>query len=198
MELDVFREVMRLVEPIRRKVKLAVSTAVVELVRDSLGLQRVQISVLANEVAEPEHMQPGGLTHVPLAGAEGLLLAVGGERGNAVAICISDRRHRPKNLASGETALYNEGESQTVIKISADGDIDIALAAGAALKVNGSSQSAMRADAFLEAFATWIEALDVYVKIPTPSGSDTTTYETTSSAFSALFDTFKSSVIKGS
>lgn len=127
MDRETYREVMRLIRPLYRKIALAANRAVVELVDDSKGMQRAQSSVVDGEVHEPEHMQPGGLTHVPLPGAEGVFVTVSGARDDGVVICVSDRRYRPKNLAPGETALYNDASAalQCTITMKADGSIAV-------------------------------------------------------------------------
>ncbi len=125
MEREDFREIQRLLGPLIRQLSLVASKAVVKLVKDSVGLQGVQATGLSDEVFDDatEHMQPGGLTHVPLAGSEGIYLTIGGVRDDGVLLCISHRAHRPKDLQAGETALYNEGDHQSTIRMLQDGSI---------------------------------------------------------------------------
>jgi phage baseplate assembly protein V len=91
------------------RVRGMVSRAVVSLVNDAMKLQGVQVTLLAGQTADDaEHFQHYGLTSVPLAGAEGIALAVGGSTGHTVVINIDDRRYRLTGLANGEVALYDD------------------------------------------------------------------------------------------
>jgi phage baseplate assembly protein V len=197
MDQATFQDLQRLIAPIERRVRLLVSRVVIGRTKDSSGTQGVQSSALLDEIPESEHMQPGGLTHRPLAGAEGLLISVGATRDGCVTICVGDRRYRPKNLAEGETALYNEGAQQTVLKIAANGDIEVALATGAALKVGTGTQPVLKGAAFLAALNTFLTALHTYIKIPTPSPTETGTYETAASALTTALGSVQSTVIMG-
>ena len=86
-----------------------VSRAVVAIVNDAFKLQGVQVTLQADQVADDvEHFQHYGFTSVPLAGAEGIALAVGGNTGHTVVINIDDRRYRLRSLAAGEVALYDD------------------------------------------------------------------------------------------
>ncbi len=99
----------KLLAPIRRRLSSLVSRAVVSLVNDSLKLQGVQIQVLAGETLDNvERFQEYGFTSVPLAGAEAVLLCVGGFRDHPLIVAIDDRRYRKKGLVAGEVALYTD------------------------------------------------------------------------------------------
>lgn len=137
MDRETLRAITRLLEPIKRKVQLIATKVVLELVKDSTGIQSAQISGLADEVDDDvEHMQPGGLTHVAPAGAEGVLLAIAGEQDDGVVICLSKRGRRPKGLAVGDTCLYSDSDTQAKIHVKADGNIEIT-APGGTVTVNG-------------------------------------------------------------
>lgn len=92
-----------------RTIRLLASRAVVALTDDAGGLQRAQVQLLADEVLDRvERFQQYGVTSVPLKGAEGIVLALGGARDHAVLIAVDDRRYRPRDLAPGESALYDD------------------------------------------------------------------------------------------
>lgn len=104
-------ELLRLVHiataPMRTAINNMAVRVVVQSVNDSPKLQQLIVTALAGEeLDDVEHMQPGGLSHVPLKGAEGLLVCVGGSRDVPMAIGVSNREHRPTGMASGETAMY--------------------------------------------------------------------------------------------
>ncbi len=101
--------IQKLLAPIRRRITGLVSRAVVSLVNDSLKLQGVQLQVLADETLDGvERFQEYGFTSVPLAGAEAILLCVGGNRDHPLIVAIDDRRYRKKDLQPGEVAIYTD------------------------------------------------------------------------------------------
>jgi phage gp45-like len=144
MDRALFSEISAMLRPLQRKLRNQVNRAVVALVSDSTGTQKTQANVLSGEVMEQEHMQPGGLTHVPLPGAEGLFVTVSGVRDDGVMICVSDRRYRPRGLQPGETALYNDAPAitQSKILLKLDGSIEVLPAPGQFLKLGSSAVQA--------------------------------------------------------
>ena len=67
----------------------------------------VQMQGLAGETVNGELMQHYGFTSAPLAGAEYIVLPIGGNSKHAVVIASEDGRYRVK-LADGEVALYTD------------------------------------------------------------------------------------------
>ncbi|VXC71743.1 Phage baseplate assembly protein V [Pseudomonas sp. 8Z] len=67
----------------------------------------VQMQGLAGENVSGELMQHYGFTSAPLAGAEYIVLPVGGTSRHSVVIASEDGRYRVK-LADGEVALYTD------------------------------------------------------------------------------------------
>jgi phage baseplate assembly protein V len=101
--------VKRLIAPLSKKLRLMVSRGVVELVNDSLKCQGLQLSLLADEVQDDvERFQDYGITSTPFKEAEVLFLSVGGNRSHGVAVCVMDRRYRPKDLNEGDVCLYTD------------------------------------------------------------------------------------------
>lgn len=99
----------RILGPIRRGLAHMVARAVVTLVNDAAKMQTLQLGLLADEALDgAEHWQPYGFTYKPHAGAEALVLAVGGHRAHSVVIACADRRYRLTALESGEVALYTD------------------------------------------------------------------------------------------
>lgn len=97
----------RFLAPMSTRIRMMVARAVCRAVNDAGGLQAVQVSLLADEVKDGvERVQNYGLTSVPLPGAEGVAVFVGGNRDHGVVIAMDDRRYRLKGLEGGEVALY--------------------------------------------------------------------------------------------
>lgn len=98
-----------LLAPVRRRVRLMVSRAILSAVNDAGGIQVVQVKLLANEVRDAvERFQNYGHTSFPLPGAEGIMVCVSGNRDHGIVISMDDRRYRPKNMQPGESAQYDD------------------------------------------------------------------------------------------
>lgn len=86
-----------------------IGRAVISAVDDSKNIQLMKIDLLADETKEGvERFQNYGFTSYPKAGAEGLVLFVGGDRDHGIVVNVDDRRFRLKNLAEGEVALFTD------------------------------------------------------------------------------------------
>ena len=103
----------KLTEGMRAKVQLMVGRAILSVVSDSAAIQTVQARMLADEVLdEVERIQQYGFTSVPLPGAEGVVVFVGGNRDHGLVIATDDRRYRIKGLPGGEVAIYDDLEQK--------------------------------------------------------------------------------------
>lgn len=99
----------RLMLPMRRRLALMVSRAVVSLVNDAAKMQTLQLSILDGETLDgAEHFQQYGFTAVPHTGAEALVLSVGGHRAHSVVVSCGDRRYRLTGMKGGEVAIYTD------------------------------------------------------------------------------------------
>lgn len=105
--------IQKLTESLRGKVQLMVGRAILSAINDGGAIQTVQAQLLADEVQDDaERIQQYGFSSVPLAGAEGVLVFVGGNRDHGLVIATDDRRYRKKGLQAGEVCLYtDEGDS---------------------------------------------------------------------------------------
>lgn len=116
--------ITRLLAPLKTRIANMVARAVVQLANDAGGLQVVQLSVLEDETRDGcERFQQYGLTSVPFAGAEAVVLFVGGRRDHPLVVAVDDRRYRKKDLQPGEVALYSAAGQWVLLK--ADGTIDL-------------------------------------------------------------------------
>ncbi|MFS8930942.1 phage baseplate assembly protein V [Cupriavidus taiwanensis] len=101
--------IQMILEPVKARVGLMVGRCVLRAVTDATKLQRVQVQVLADEVHDDvERVQSYGLTSVPHAGAEGVVVFAGGNRDHGLVIAVDDRRYRLVGLEAGEVALYDD------------------------------------------------------------------------------------------
>lgn len=107
----------RLLRPLRRGLAQMVTRAVVTLVNDAAKMQTLQLSLLADETLDgAEHWQQYGFTAVPHAGAEALVVSVGGHRAHSVVIACGDRRYRLTGMQGGEVAIYTDEEDKIHLK----------------------------------------------------------------------------------
>jgi phage baseplate assembly protein V len=114
------KAVKRLMEPLQRRVMLMVTKAVASLIDDAGGLQRLQVTLLANETrGNVPRFQEYGFSAHPLPGATAIVVSISGLRDQPIIIALDDPRHRPRDLKQGEVILYDDlGQS---IHLTRDG-----------------------------------------------------------------------------
>lgn len=135
---DVLRLLNRVTAPLRHRLNMVVARMVLDAVSDAAQRQGMRVTVLADEVLDDiEHFQPGGLTHVPLKGAEGVLVCVGGQRGHAIALGVANRDARPTGLQPGETGLYAAQPGTGGLKVLLDAAGNITLTPTATVTITG-------------------------------------------------------------
>ena len=162
---DIVRIVHKVTSRQRARLNTMISRIVIDAVTESVGIQQLSIEALKDEKHDTiEHMQPGGLSHVALPGAEGVLLCVGGSREVAFALGVANRDQRPKDLSPGETALYVAlpaplGGKKVYCKL--DG---VTL-----LGLDSAAQSALRGDELLTKLETLTDALAVLIVALVPT-----------------------------
>ena len=103
------RQLRRLLDPLRNRLRLLVTKAIVTMVRDDEGRQILQLKGLDGQPLDKvERFQEYGSSSVPLPGAEAIVLSVLGAESHGVAIAVDDRRYRPRNLQPGEKVVYTD------------------------------------------------------------------------------------------
>lgn len=118
------QDVIRLIRPLSNRVTNLARRAVLQLVDDSQKLQVLQVKALAGETRDGvEHVQPYGFSSVPPAGADVVLLSVGGRSEHALAIAAGHKAYRIRNRESGEVTVYDKNGSTITLK--ANGDIEV-------------------------------------------------------------------------
>lgn len=102
-------DMRQVIRNLQNRVMLTVARCVVTLVDDSLKMQGLQVALLKREVRDNvERVQNYGYTSKPHAGAEGVVVFVGGNRDHGLCIAVDDRRYRLTGLADGEVAIYTD------------------------------------------------------------------------------------------
>lgn len=113
----------RLGQAIRQRTETALGAVrqafrgTLNLVKSADNIQKVQVSGLADETLQDvELMQQFGLTSVPPAGTQVVVLPMGGKTTHSIVIATENGSFRVKNLKSGETAVYDESGSTIILK----------------------------------------------------------------------------------
>lgn len=110
-------DVRRILKDLDKRVSNFAARCVIKLVDDAAKLQRLQVTVLADEVRDGvERVQQYGFTSAPKVGAEAVVLFVGGRRDHGLVIAVDDRRYRLTGLKEGEVAIYTDEGDHVVIK----------------------------------------------------------------------------------
>lgn len=101
-------QLSRYLRPLKSRIQLSIARAVVKIVDDAKMMQALQVGVQADVVRSGvERFQQYGFTSYPLAGAEGIAVAIGGNTAHTALVAVDDRRYRPAGLlAEGDVALY--------------------------------------------------------------------------------------------
>lgn len=116
--------VARMLRPVRTRIYLLISRAVIESSKDDKGLQLLKLNLLAGESRDGvEKIQNFGFTSRPPVGSEALAFSVGGNREHLVVLGADDRKSRFKNLEVGECAVYTSDGS--VVHLKLDGVVEV-------------------------------------------------------------------------
>ncbi len=96
----------KLLEPIRNKIILMITKAVIKSVNDSADIQLVKVDLGNGEIiTSVERLQNFGFTSNPEDGTPALVLCLNGEREHPI-IIATDSEDRP-NVTPGNSAVYN-------------------------------------------------------------------------------------------
>src|SRR4030042_908352 len=122
--MHLLNDLMRIVAPIKTRIKMMISRAIVNLVDDSKAIQLVQISLLKDETKSGvERIQQFGFSSNPKKGAEAVVVFVNGNRDHALVIAVDYSRYRIKNLPEGASVQYDWDGNY--IKLSKEDGIEI-------------------------------------------------------------------------
>lgn len=90
---------------------------VITLVKAAGAVQFVQLDGVAGEqLQQNELFQQFGYTSSPPAGTMAVVLPIGGKTAHGIIIATEHGTYRLKNLASGETAIYNKWGDYVALK----------------------------------------------------------------------------------
>lgn len=131
--------VRALVAPMLARVKTLAQRGVLRSSDDTKKAQELVVAVLAGEtLSRVERFAHFGLISRAPAGAEVIVLCLGGNRDHPVVVSEEDRRTRPTgDLAEGEAGLYSVGGGAVRARITLRADGSIELEAPGAVVVTG-------------------------------------------------------------
>ncbi len=104
-------DILRVVDPIKRRIFNLVSRSVVESVDNTGTTQTMKVTALKDEILDKiERIQEFGLESYPSADgdAEAIIISLNGIRDVTFAIKTHNRKKRPTGLTEGGTCLYGE------------------------------------------------------------------------------------------
>lgn len=103
------KDLRKLLDPLKQRILLSISRAVIETINDGTGIQEIQASLLDDELQDDmERFQNYGFTANPPKGSEGIAVFPGGDRSHGILIAVDNRQYRLKGLEGGEVALYTD------------------------------------------------------------------------------------------
>lgn len=185
-QLAALREKMR---PLETRVRALVTRGALKTWNDAEGLGRGQYTVLVDEVEDGvESLSLHGLVSRPLAGAEALLLAPGGDPAGRVALVFDRRKRLAGELAENEVALHI-GNAGQLVRLKANGDVVITPGAGGNvyLGADGAVKKVALADDVDANFATIKNLYNAHTHAGVTVGPGST--GTTPAVIGALADT---------
>jgi len=102
----------RLIAPLQKKIFLLLGRAILRLVENAEGTQKIQVTALSNEtISDIERFQEYGFETFPHDEAEVFIGFLNGNRDHGIALVVHDRRYRPTNLVAGEVMLYTDEDT---------------------------------------------------------------------------------------
>ena len=98
-------QILRFLEPIKRRIFLMISKGVVRAVNDTGGIQFMQLDLLADETRDNmQRFQNYGFYGNPPLDSEAVVIFPSGNRSAGLVVCVDNRAYRIK-LESGEVAI---------------------------------------------------------------------------------------------
>lgn len=111
-----------MIHTLARRIMNLVGRGRIQALDDSKNIQFIQAILGPLETQDNiPRLAEFGFTSSPPVGADVVVIFVNGNRSNRVAIATGDQKTRPKNLARGETMLYDSVGK--MVYLSADGII---------------------------------------------------------------------------
>lgn len=116
---------MKAVEWLGHRIRNMAALARINTTTQAAGVMRAQLQLGTDDVRDNTPvLSLYGLAARPLAGADALVIFLGGDRGAGVVVATGDRRHQGPALAEGEVALFHHAGNAWVI-LTNDGKLTV-------------------------------------------------------------------------
>lgn len=117
---------LRAADRVMGRVVNAIRTAIVQRIDDSKRVQELQTEALEDEVDDAvPHYQPLGVSFRPAVGAEVLLVSVGSDVANRIALAAQARGQRPTDAAEGAGGMYSPVDGEWKLYLAEDGTLHL-------------------------------------------------------------------------
>lgn len=137
------RQTARMAEQLHRRATMLVAHGTVTRADDSGSAQRLQVQIGPYELRDGlPRAAEYGFASVPLAGADAVMLFLGGDRSNGLVVSTGDQRYRLRALQDGEVAIWDD-QGQAV-KIGRSGIV--VTGAGKQVTITGTPTVRVEAD----------------------------------------------------
>lgn len=102
-------DMMGMAERLYSRLQMVVGRGRVTTSDDSGNVQTLQVRLGQDEVRDDTpRLAEYGLTSVPPVGTDAIVIFIGGDRSTGVAVATGNQAARPKGLAVGEVAIYDD------------------------------------------------------------------------------------------
>lgn len=97
------------IDDLQSRVQFMLQRGTVRSVDDALKMQALGLELMhGHRPTKVEHWHPYGMTFHPMAGAEVMTAALGGNPDHMIVLGVADRRYRMTGLAQGELAIHDD------------------------------------------------------------------------------------------
>ncbi len=101
-------DILRVIEPIKRKLMLMIGRCILTAVKNDSMVQLISTKGLKGEtITDIERIEDYGLTSWPRNDSECVVVFVGGNREQGLALAVLDRDARPTDLTEGDVRVYD-------------------------------------------------------------------------------------------
>lgn len=126
---QVVETVRKMIEPLKRSIRLTIGRCVLDSIADSHGIQVAKVELFSDETLEMERFQNYGFSSNPPSQSEGICVFVGGNREHGICLGLDNRNLRPKGqVPEGGAAVYDATGIKLLLKN--DGTVELGIQPG--------------------------------------------------------------------
>jgi phage baseplate assembly protein V len=160
---------MNTLDRLRNRLLLMIGRGRIKLVDDSGPVQTVQVAMQGGDVHDlMPRLAEYGLATNPPAGADALVLKLGGDHSHGVVAATGHQASRPRGLPAGATMLYDTHSSKVLL--NADGTLTVHAQANVRVETPGASVALTTTAVTLQAGTAMVALAGGSVAITAPGG----------------------------